>query len=85
MDAFHQLIFTVERVGEEFNLLQMNFGRDGKKSSCEHCKNEKLARLEKNTFETETLYSFVPYCRDREPNKCTWEEIIKKLSKKFAI
>ena len=36
----------------------MNLGRDGGKSSCEHCKNEKLAKLEKETFEMETSYSF---------------------------
>ena len=35
-------MFTVESVGEEFDVFLMNFGRDCAKSSCEHCKNEKL-------------------------------------------
>ena len=34
-------MFTVESVGEEFDVFLMNFGRDCAKSSCEHCKNEK--------------------------------------------
>ena len=42
LSAFYQLIFTVKSVGEKFNILQMNFGRDGAKSYWEHCKNEKL-------------------------------------------
>ena len=35
-------MFTVESVGEEFDVFLMNFGRDCAKSSCEQCKNEKL-------------------------------------------
>ena len=60
LDAFHQLICTIESAAEEFNILQMNFGRDGAKSSCEHCKREKLAKLEEETFETETLHCCKP-------------------------
>lgn len=35
-----------------FNMQQMNFGRDDTKSSYEHCQNEKRAKAQKETFET---------------------------------
>ena len=55
MDAFDHLIFAVESVGEDFNILQINFGRNGTKSSCKRCKSKKLAKLEEETYEKETL------------------------------
>ena len=39
----------------------MKFGRDGAKSSYEHCKNEKRAKLEKETFETGTYIIMCKY------------------------
>ena len=47
---------TVESVREEFNIYQISFGRDDAKSSYEHCKNEKRAKLEKETFEIQIQY-----------------------------
>ena len=51
---------TVESVREEFNIYQTSFGRDDAnefwKSSYEHCKNEKRAKLEKETFEMQIQY-----------------------------
>ena len=55
MDAFDHLIFAIESVGEEFNILQKNFGRNGAKSSCKRCKSKKLEKLEEETYEKETL------------------------------
>ena len=34
----------------------MNFGRDGAKSSCKLCDNERLAKLEDKALETKILY-----------------------------
>ena len=48
--------FTAESVGEQLNILQTNFGRNDAKSFCAHSKNEKIAKLGKETFEMETLY-----------------------------
>ena len=49
MDAFDHLIFAIESVGEEFNILQKNFGRNGAKSSCKRCNSKKLEKLEEET------------------------------------
>ena len=55
LDASDHLGFALDSLGEEFNILQINFGRDGAKTSYKHFKNKKLGKQKQSNFRNEVI------------------------------